>query len=225
MRMDRYKDVDISKEEDKDTNYSRVNKNQNVYQDIYMNNSYISIDDLFDEKKDTPDDVEEKKDYIDYEEKNYDINEYLSKARERFQPDDEKRNLDEEFLKGEDEISKLISSIDEKNQEEDFFGNLISDNSDTMIDGQLTKDEILETTSYEEYTFDTTTNSIQLSKVLGDETMVNLALEEEKNNEGFSDIEKNNISSKSKRKLAIIIFVLSLLLLIGVIIFIVLPKL
>lgn len=224
MRMDRYKDVDISKEEDKDTNYSRVNKNQNVYQDIYMNNSYISIDDLFDEKKDTPDDVEEKKDYIDYEEKNYDINEYLSKARERFQPDDEKRNLDEEFLKGEDEISKLISSIDEKNQEEDFFGNLISDNSDTMIDGQLTKDEILETTSYEEYTFDTTTNSIQLSKVLGDETMVNLALEEEKNNEGFSDIEKNNISLKSKRKLAIIIFVLSLLLLIGVIIFIVLPK-
>ena len=222
MRMDRYSDED-TKEVEETKNYSRVDKNQRMYYDIYTNNSYVSIDDIIKEdneeqKEDTP------KEVITYEEKNYDVNDYLLKARERFKPDDEKRNLDDEFLKDEDEISKLISSIDEKNEEEDFFGVLKGDNSDTMIDGQLMEEEILETTSYEEYTFDTTTNSVQLSKVLGNETIVNLEMMEAKNNEGFADVERKGLSRKKKRNIAIIVFVITLLLLIGVIILVVLPK-
>ena len=130
--------------------------------------------------------------------------------------------IPEDFV--EHEISKLISSIDEKNEEEDFFGELKGDNSDTMIDGQFMEEEILETTSYEEYTFDTTTNSVQLSKVLGNETIVNLEIAEAKNNEGFADIEKKGLSKKKKRNIAIAFFVITLLLLIGVIILVVLPK-
>ena len=223
MRMDRYSDDD-TKESNETMNYSRVDKNQRMYDDIYMNNSYVSIDDIIKEKNEESKE-ELPSEEITYEEKNYDVDDYLQKARERFKPDDEKRNLDDEFLKGEDEISKLISSIDEKNDEEDFFGELKGDNSDTMIDGQLTKEEILETTSYEEYTFDTTTNSVQLSKVLGNETIVNLEMAEAKNNEGFSDIvQKKGLSRKKKRYIAITFFIITLLLLIGVIILVVLPK-
>ena len=223
MRMDRYSDDD-TKESNETMNYSRVDKNQRMYDDIYMNNSYVSIDDIIKEKSEESKE-ELPSEEITYEEKNYDVDDYLQKARERFKPDDEKRNLDDEFLKGEDEISKLISSIDEKNDEEDFFGELKGDNSDTMIDGQLTKEEILETTSYEEYTFDTTTNSVQLGKVLGNETIVNLEMAEAKNNEGFSDIvQKKGLSRKKKRYIAITFFIITLLLLIGVIILVVLPK-
>ena len=224
MRMDRYNDEDTKENENEASILSRVDKNQKIYDDIYMNNSYVSIDDILKNQNEEKEEDTKPKEVITYEEKNYDINDYLLKARERFKPDDEKRNLDEDFLKDEDEISKLISSIDEKNEEEDFFSELKSENADTMIDGQLTEEEILETTSYEEYTFDTTTNTIQLSKVLGNETIVNLKLEEAKNNEGFADIEQKGLSKKKKRNIAIIFFVISLLLLISVIILVVLPK-
>lgn len=226
MRMDRYSDIDTQKEEKSDnSNYSRVDKNRKIYDDIYKNNSYVSLDDFLDEDIEKQNEQTEKEEeIIDYEEKNYSVNDYLLKARERFKPDEEKRNLDDDFLKGEDKISKLIASIDEKDQNEDLFSDLIGDNSETMIDGQLTKEEVLETTTYEEYTFDTTTNSVQLSKVLGNETITNLKLAEEKNNEGFQDIELFEISRKKKRFLAIAIFVITLLMLIGVVIFIVIPK-
>ena len=223
MRMDRYND-DHTKEVEDTKNYSRVDKNQRIYDDIYMNNSYVSIDDIIKEESVEKQEEDSLKEVMTYEEKNYDVNDYLQKARERFKPDDEKRNLDEDFLRVEDEISKLISSIDEKNEEEDFFGELKGDNSDTMIDGQLIEDEVLETTSYEEYSFDTTTNSVQLSKVLGNETIVNLEKMEEKNNEGFSDIEKKGLSKKKKRNIAVIFFIVTLLLLISVIILVVIPK-
>lgn len=223
MRMDRYDD-DNTKEVEDTKNYSRVDKNQRIYDDIYMNNSYVSIDDIIKEESVEKQEEDSLKEVMTYEEKNYDVNDYLQKARERFKPDDEKRNLDEDFLRVEDEISKLISSIDEKNEEEDFFGELKGDNSDTMIDGQLIEDEALETTSYEEYSFDTTTNSVQLSKVLGNETIVNLEKMEAKNNEGFSDIEKKGLSKKKKRNIAVIFFIVTLLLLISVIILVVIPK-
>ena len=225
MRMDKYNDVKEKIEDDVEPSYSRVNKNQRIYQDIYMNNSYVSIDDLLNDEEEIIPEDEVKEDSQVYEEKNYSIDDYLSKARERLKPDEEKRNLDEEFQKQEDEISKLIADIDEKNKEEDFFGELLSDNSDTMIEGQLEKEEILEmSTTYEEYTFDTDTNNVELSKVLGNETIANLEIEELNNNDVFSDVVKSDYSKKKRRIIAVTFFIITLLLLIGVIIFIVLPR-
>ena len=224
MRMDRYDDKEKNVEEEL-PNYSRVNKNKDMYQDIYMNSSYVSIDDILEQPEKEINDEPDVKENIVFEEKNYSINDYLTKAHERIQPDEEKRNLDDDFLKNEDEISKLISSIDKKNDEEEFFGELIGNNSDTMIDGQLTKEEILETTSYEEYTFDTTSNSVQLSKIIGNETILNLQIEEEKNREGFQDVVKDKYSKKKKRNIAITFFIITLILLIMVIVLVVLPKL
>lgn len=225
MRMDKYGDTEDKIKENDLSNFSRVDRNQKVYQDIYMNNSYVSIDDLLDDATENVLEEDNQIEEKDYEEKNYNIDDYLSKARERLKPDEEKRNLDDEFRKQEDEISKLIEDIDKKNREDDFFEELLADDdSDTLIEGQVHKEEVLEITSYEEYSFDTNTNQVQLNKVLGNETIANLEIDELNSNEGFSDVVKGGYSKKKRRIIAIVFFVISFLLLVGVIVFIVLPR-
>ncbi len=217
MRMDRYNNLDNNEDE----TYSRTLRNQDMYQDIYMNNSIVDIDDYFNKKEEEQEDNQEE---LTYEAKNYSVKDYLEKAHERQIPDAEKRKLDDTFKEEEDEISKLIASIDEKNEQEDFFSDLKGDNEDTIIEGQVTKKEV-EELSYEEYSFDTNTGNVVLDKVVGNETISNLSLEEDKTNDEFDDILKNKtISNKKKRRIALIFFLVTLLLLIGVVVYILFLK-
>ena len=139
-RMDKYIDEEYEKEtpQEEEVVLSRVSKNQVMYDDVYFNRTKVDIDSVIDsvgviedaEKPETPIEKEI------YEEKSYSVNEYLEKAHENNSPDNLKRDIDDTaFREGEDEIRKLIASIDEKEMSEDFFKDLKGDNEDTLIDG------------------------------------------------------------------------------------------
>ena len=69
MRMDRYKDFDEKtklQEEEKEEVLSRQEKNQDMYTDVYMNNTFVDINNIFPKDEE---DVKEKKEVIYKEEK------------------------------------------------------------------------------------------------------------------------------------------------------------
>ena len=217
MRMDRY---DENLKNNVDQPLSRIEKNKEIYNNAYDNSAIVDIDNFFDNKEEENesfDDNLNEVSKITYEEKNYDIDDYLKKAHERITPDEDIRDLNnQDFKKQEDEISKLIASIDEQNDNDDFFSELIGDDENTIIEGQLETEEYSKTTLY------TNTVETKLEKVLGNETMTKLKLEEDEINNTFQDIFKTNKKSKrKKRKIAITIFSISLFALIAVILIII----
>ncbi len=229
MRMDRYEEKNETIKED-NRPLSRTERHENLYENAYDNSSVVDFNNIFDndieEKKQEDINIKEK---IVYEEKNYDVNDYLKKAHERLAPDENVRNLNnQEFLSQEDEISKLIASIDEQKESEDFFSELIGEDEDTMVEGQLTKEEFTKTT-YEEFYANEfnkdSPDSTKLEKALTDETISKLELDEDTTNDAFKDIFKNHgISKKRKRYLAITIFSITLFMLIAVIVIIIIFK-
>ncbi len=226
MRMDRYEEENTSEEVNRPL--SRTERHQTLYDNAYDNSSVVDINNFFDidEIEDAHEITNEVKEEIVYEEKNYDVNDYLKKAHERLTPDEDVRNLDnQEFLSQEDEISKLIASIDEQKESEDFFSELIGDDEDTMVEGQLTEEEFTKTT-YEEFYANEfkkeAPDSTKLEKALTDETISKLELDEEDTNDAFKDILKNyGVSKRRKRNLAITIFAVTLFMLIVVILIII----
>lgn len=233
MRMDRYNNnKDKNDTEDNIRQLSRFEKNRRIYDNAYASSTVVDFEDFFGDNKN---DVEtEKNDDIlkveeVFEEKNYDVEEYLKNAHNNSKPDENVRNLDNsEFKDQENEILRLIASIDEQKESEDFFGNLIGEDEDTIIEGQLTTEEFTKTT-YEEF-YENEVNSkknsadgsTKLEKALSDETMAKLELEEEAINNTFQDIFKTKVVSKKRKKmLAITIFSISLFALIIVILLII----
>ena len=202
-RMDKYED------NREDLVLSRTQKNQDMYKDVYLNNTFVDYDEIKLEEKEE-DVVTVETTTIEYEEKNYDVNEYIKKAHENRVNDNVKRSLDDtdcevaKVNEKEDEISKLIASIEEKekeqNQETDFFGDLMPDNENTII-----TDPVEET---------------KLQNVIREEEIENY--HEEKNDDGIDDF-KDILDEKKKgsnNKLPIIIFGITLFLLIVVVILI-----
>ena len=223
MEMRRSKDNNEEPKEEK--RLSRTDRNQDIYKDVYLNKSYVDINNILKEDEPPKEEVVEEEEAIPtvhYEEKNYNINDYLAKAHERLTPDNDVRSLDsKDFTERESEISKLMAKIDEKAQDEDFFSSLIGDNEETLISGQLETKEI--TTTFEELYIETISdNNTKLSKVLSEETINNLKLEEDELNNTFQDIFKTHrLSSKKRRNLALIIFFITLFILIMVILVII----
>lgn len=233
MRMDRYED-NLTKENNDDTlQLSRLERNKQMYDNAYDSSKVVDIKDYLSDKE-VHDDYESNNDEPEiitvFEEKNYDVEEYLKKAHNNAKPDKNIRNLDnKEFKDQEDEISKLIASIDDQKENDEFFGDLLGEDEDTIIEGQLTKEEIT-TTTYEEF-YENEFNekkkleidSTKLEKALGEETMAKLELDEEEINNTFQDIYKvRRISKRRKKLLAITIFSVTLFALIMVIIIIIL---
>ncbi len=236
MRMDRYDENTYNQDDIKEKKLSRTEKNKEIYNNAYDSASFVDLNNFLDSEyteineEVKREDVDEKE--IISEEKNYNIDEYLKKAHERKSPDNNIRSLDDnDFKDQENEIMQLIASIDENNEKGDFFSDLMGDDENTMIEGQLSKEEFTKTTFEEFYTstfLDDSKKMKELSnttldKALSDETITKLKLEEEETNNAFQDIFKTSgITRKKQRRIAIIFFVVTLILLIAVILFIIL---
>ena len=228
-RMDRYNENDVQENDSLSSEtvvLSRINKNQRIYEDVYFNSSVVDINNIMNGENN---EVEEQKDDAvyqeeSYEEKNYDVNDYLQKAHEKLSPDDAKRSInDNDFQQQEDEIRKLIASIDEKEEQDDFFSDLKGDNEDTLIGAKFKTDEFNESiyeTLKEESIFDG--NTI-LDHVLSDNTVVNLEKEEDaKIDHAFDEIVADQkVKKKKKSTLPIIIFSITTFMLIAIILIII----
>lgn len=190
---------------------SRQAKNQDMYKDVYLNNTFVDYGELNEQlnKKETI--IEEEIVTVTYEEKNYNVNDYLMKARENRVNDNVMRSLDNtdcevnKVKDKEDEISKLIDSIEKKEKESDFFSELLPDDDDNTVITDPVPSE-------------------KLDNVIDDEALYNYAMAnsniEEKE---FQDILEEKSLSK-KNKLPLIIFFITLFLLIAVIIVILVLK-
>ncbi len=228
MRMDRYEEVNNENEKEEKV-LSRIEKNHNMYNDVYNNSSYVDFNNVLnvDEVKEELDEVNEEtfeNELVEYDEKNYNINDYIEKARENYHPDSDIRSLNnQEFIEVEDEISNLIEEIDKKDDDEEFFSDLMGENEDTMVEGQLIKEE--DVTYKKIFSTEFFEDEAKLEKALGSETMTELKLEEEGISNTFQDILGNEgFSNKKKRNIAIVFFSITLFILIVVIILVILFK-
>ena len=229
-RMDKYTEFEETNEKQEEIPvWSRVSKNQSIYDDAYLNSKVVDFNSVIGGEE-TPIQEEKVEDEIvkeEYHEKSYDVNEYLSKAHENKKEDNLKREINSnEFKEQEDEIRKLIASIDEKDEEEDFFTDLKGDNEDTMIGAKFKTDE------FNDSIYDTLVNesfldgNTILDHALGDNTVLNLEKEEDdKIDHTFEKIMKEDIVERSKsKKLPIIVFSITVVLLIVVIVIILLVR-
>lgn len=207
-RMDKYENdiLEIKK--------SRTERNEDLYKDIYMNTTIVSLDEVLTDN--FTDDIDEPELLIEeenstsipvMEERNYDVNVYLEKAKEKRLQENIKKinedNVDYEKIKIQnDEISRLIKEIETKEKEQDLFKDLLPDNDNTI-----------ETTGM----IDT-----RLNTIIEENDNVDII----EDTDDFSDVNnKDNkviIKKHKVKKLPFIVFVSSLLLLIIVIILLIL---
>lgn len=225
-RVDKYYDEYADNDEVKpkeEVVLSRVSKHQQMYDELYMNNSIVDINNILSNEEKETEDKEEKEEEpttIVYEEKSYSVNDYLNKAHEKNAPDNAKRDINNmEFKEAEDEIRKLIDSINEKEESEDFFKDLKGDNEDTLIGAKFKTDEFNDSI-YESLKMEKQLdgNTI-LEHALSDNTVLNLEKEEDKKlDHTFEEILRsdNRLRNKSK-KVPIVIFSLTLFILIVVV--------
>jgi len=231
MRMDKYKDESLDEEpvveeETSHDEFSRTEKNNRMYHETYLNSSVIDVSkgvsSIFgDSEEETL--VEEEIPKEIYIEKNYDVDDFIEKAHANKENDNLMRSLvDTDYdvnkvNEKQDEISKLIEKIEEKEQQEDFFSDLLPDeNSNTAI-----TDPIFEETSLDSDTIGET----KLETLIGDETFMNFAkAEEEKKqeDESFKDIIEPKV--KLPKKLPLIAFIVSAVILLIVVILIIVLK-
>jgi len=128
-RMDRYND-------EFENEFSRIRKNENLYKDVYLNNSLVDLSKIMDDDSEV---VSEKREEIIevkecyYEEKNYDLNDFLEKKRLVRKDDNLPRILDDTIKEKDDEINELVNKIEQKEKESDFFFNLLPDDGDDTI--------------------------------------------------------------------------------------------
>lgn len=208
-RMDRY---DTKTDNNDEVVMSREQKNQDMYKDVYLNNSSIDYEDIIsdtEEKEiDTTIDETEIEEKVEYVEKTYDINDYLLKAHERRIDDKKLRSLDDtdcdvnRIKAQEDEISRLINNIEEKENEEDFFSELMPEDENTIVTDPVECDT--------------------LNNVIGEETIVRMDIEDtiDKTFQNIINDERKISKRKKNKKLPLIIFFITLFLLIVVILLI-----
>jgi len=227
-RVDRYNDEYTTNEGEiqNEKPLSRVSKHQDMYDEIYMNSTVVDINNVLSPDENLiPEEIIEEETYEPevYEEKSYSVNEYLEKAHENINPDNAKRDINsDEFKEQEDEIRKLIDSINEKEENEDFFKDLKGDNEDTLVGAKMKTDDF--NNSIYEALKEKTLDATILDHVLSDKTVVDLANEEDKKlDHTFEEILKSdNKIRKNSKQLPIIIFSITLFILIVVVLIVVL---
>lgn len=203
-RMDKYEEKDEKK-------YSRTKKNEDLYKDVYLNNTLIDLNTIMDEEILETEDEKKAEDFeikeIHYEEKDYDLAKFLNERRKDRVQDNLPRSLSDELKKSDDEISELLLKIEQKEGEEDLFKELLPDDKETTIlDAQEENDNLNNIVT------DEAINNFVMNKDLS-ETNSFMDLSETK------IIEKKKIVRKKNNKLPIIVFCTTLLLLIAIIIY------
>lgn len=203
-RMDKYEEKDEKK-------YSRTKKNEDLYKDVYLNNTLIDLNTIMDEEILETEDEKKAEDFeikeIHYEEKDYDLAKFLNERRKDRVQDNLPRSLSDELKKSDDEISELLLKIEQKEGEEDLFKELLPDDKETTIlDAQEENDNLNNIVT------DEAINNFVMNKDLS-ETNSFMDLSETK------IIEKKKIIRKKNNKLPIIVFCTTLLLLIAIIIY------
>lgn len=206
-RMDKYEEID-------EKIYSRTRKNEDLYKDVYLNNTLIDFDKIMQE--DVLETEEEKQEQffecseINYVEKDYDLSNFLTEKRKQRIQDNLPRSLSEDLKKSDDEISELISKIEQKENDDELFKELLPDSEETTI---------LESRSdnLNSYISDDAINNFVMHKNI-DETS------------SFMDIEETNSQdkqinkSKNKKRVAIMVFSITLILLIILIVYLLINK-
>lgn len=128
-RMEKYEDSN-------EVSYSRTKKNEDLYKDVYLNNTLIDFNKIMD-NNDLEQDEETKEVFefksLSYVEKNYNINDYLSEKRLTKKDDNLPRSLDEEIKKSDSEINELVNKLEQKEKDEDLFNELMPDDLNTTI--------------------------------------------------------------------------------------------
>ena len=214
MRMDRYEEENSKQ----DSKQSRLNKNQELYTDVYLNNVYVDINSISEVVNSSDEKKEEVKvhkepieiDYT-YEEKNYDINAILEKALENKQDDNLKRSID--IASNEEKIENVIESINEKMQEEkkealedDLLSDLLPANENTEVIPPL-EEPILDTSVYH-----------QSVLVLPTEETEEYELFDKEDDIKKEDMEEDFLDEAKKPKhLKLIIIISVIILLIGIV--------
>ena len=209
-RMDKYIDEEVEETPQEEVVLSRVNKNQVMYDDVYFNRTRVDINNIIDGEEEVKEGIKEETPIEEtYEAKSYNVNEYLEKAHENKTSDNYKREIDDtSFREQEDEIRRLIDSINEKEENEDFFKDLKGDDGSTTIGARFKTDEFNDTiynNLKEENVIDE--NSV-LNHALSDNTVLNMKQEEDdKIDHTFEKImiEDEEIDKK-KNALPVIIF-------------------
>ncbi len=223
-RMDRYTDEEIEETPQEEVVLSRVNRNQVMYDDVYFNRTRVDINNIIEGEEEEKAPVKEE-DPIEetYEAKSYNVNEYLEKAHENKSPDNYKREIDDTaFREQEDEIRKLIDSINEREENEDFFKDLKGDDGSTTIGARFKTDEFNDTIYDNLKEENSLAENTILNQVLGEKTVMDMKKEEDdKIDHTFEKImiEDEEIDKK-KNALPIIIFCIllfTLFLVVGVI--------
>ncbi len=228
-RMDKYLDEEeMNETPQEEVVLSRVNKNQVMYDDVYFNRTRLAVDEALDEDEVKEEVKEEELPPVEevYEKKSYNVNEYLEKAHENKSPDNLKRDIDDTaFKEQEDEIRKLIDSINEKEENEDFFKDLKGDDDEKTVGARYKTDEF-NNSIYETIKGDKTRDNAILNRALSDETVLDLEKEEdEKMDHTFEKIMiEDEEMGKKKNTLPIIIFCILLFTLILVVAIILLFK-
>lgn len=208
-RMDKY-------EEGSTVSYSRTRKNEDLYKDVYLNNTLIDFnkivtleDEIINGEQEPV--IEFKT--INYTEKEYNLNKYLEEKRALHQKDNRPRSLNEEIKKSDDEINELVSKIEQKEKEEDLFNDLMPDDDNTTIIGANNE--------LNSFVSDTIIDNYVMNKDM-DETNSFMDLDETKIIEEKKEKKKQRKNKiKKNNDLPIIIFCSLALILVGVIIYIV----
>lgn len=225
-RMDKYIDEELEETPKEEVVLSRVDKNQIMYDDVYFNRTRVAIDNIIDGEKEVSEEVkeDEPKEEEVYKAKSYNVNEYLLKARENKSPDNLKREIDDtEFREQEDEIRRLIDSINEREENEDFFKDLKGGDDNTTVGARFKTDEFNDTIYNNLKEENVISEDSILDHVLGDKTVLDMKKEEDdKIDHTFEKIMiEDEELDKKKNALPIIIFCIllfTLFLVIGVII-------
>ena len=208
-RMDKY-------EEPIDTSLSRTKKNEILYKDVYLNNTLVDISNIISE--DNNEVVEEQTPVLEletlkYTEKNYDINKYLHEKRLMRVKDNLPRSLNEEIKKRDDEISQLISKIEQKEKEENLFNDLMPDDEyATIIEGNNELTNFVSNDVIDNYVMNKELDETNSFMDLDDTRIIE---DKKKKNNSKSQ------TSKKKNELALIIFCSLALILIGIIVYVV----
>lgn len=179
-RMDKYND------ETEEKKLSRTEKNQELYKEVYLNNSLVDLNSILDDIETIDDPIDKTKEFkleeIEFIGKNYDINEFIENKRKDKVSDNLKREINNEIEIIDNEINSILENINKVEKQEDFFSDLLPDNENTIIT-------------------EATEQTQKLDQIVSDTVLDNFVMNKELNEtHSFMDLDETQIENKKTNK-------------------------